>query len=232
MDQSKSTSANKKAEGFSDFETVLREADILTFHVPLTFVGRDKTYHMVNDRTIKKMKKGVWLINSSRGEVAETNSVKKALDSGKIGGAILDVWEHEPDIDYPLMQKTFIATPHIAGYSTDGKANGTSIVVNELARFFGLPLKDWYPADVPVPPASEFSINGKGKSPEAIVREAVEHTYNISEDDLRLRFSPSDFEKLRGNYRLRRELPAFTVNLDGGTKKVRKILEGLGFKVA
>jgi erythronate-4-phosphate dehydrogenase len=216
-------------KGFSDFETVVREADILTLHVPLTFVGKDKTYHMVNDKIIKKMKKGAWLINSSRGEVAETNPIKRALDSGRLGGAILDVWEHEPDIDHALMQKAYIATPHIAGYSTDGKANGTSIVVNELARFFNLGLKDWYPADVPVPSDAEFSINGKGKSPESIVREAVEHTYNISEDDLRLRFSPSDFEKQRGDYPLRREFTAYKVILTNSNKKVEKLLKNLGF---
>jgi erythronate-4-phosphate dehydrogenase len=216
-------------KGFVDFEFAVHKADILTLHVPLTFVGKDKTYHMVNEKIIKKMKKWAWLINSSRGEVAETHSVKKALVSGRLGGAILDVWEHEPDIDHMLMQETFIATPHIAGYSTDGKANGTAIVVNELARFFNLPIKDWYPSDVPLPPNKEISINGKGKSPEAIVREAVEHTYNISEDDLRLRFSPADFEKQRGEYPLRREFTAYRVNLLNSNKQVSKMLKNLGF---
>lgn len=216
-------------KGFVDLETVVREADILTLHVPLTFVGRDKTYHMVKDKIIKKMKKGAWLINSSRGEVAETNHIKKALDSGRLGGAILDVWEHEPDIDHSLMQKAFIATPHIAGYSTDGKANGTAIVVNELARYFDLPVKEWYPSDIPVPLVAEININGKGKSPEAITREAVEHTYSISEDDLRLRFSPADFEKMRGEYPLRREFTAYKVNLINSNKQVSKLLNKLGF---
>jgi erythronate-4-phosphate dehydrogenase len=216
-------------KGFSDFETVVREADILTVHVPLTIVGPDKTYHLINEKIIKKMKRGAWLINSSRGEVVETNSIKKALDSGKLGGAILDVWEHEPDIDHSLMQKTFIATPHIAGYSTDGKANGTSMVVNGLASFFNLPLKDWYPSDVPAPLNGEIIINGKGKSPEAIVREAVEHTYNISEDDLKLRLSPTDFEKLRGEYPLRREFTAYMVNLINSNKQVLRQLQKLGF---
>jgi erythronate-4-phosphate dehydrogenase len=216
-------------KGFVDLDTVLREADILTLHVPLTFVGRDKTYHMVNDKTIKKLKRGVWLINSSRGEVAETNSLKKVSDSGRLGGAILDVWEHEPDIDLSLMQKAFISTPHIAGYSTDGKANGTSIVVNELARFFDLPPKEWYPSDVPSPQNEVISINGKGKSADAIIREAVEHTYNISEDDLRLRFSPADFEKQRGEYPLRREFTAYKVNLINSNEQVMKLLNNLGF---
>jgi erythronate-4-phosphate dehydrogenase len=217
--------------GFHDFDTVVREADILTFHVPLTIVGKDKTYHLVTEKILKKMKKGAWLINSSRGEVVETNSLKKVLDSGRLGGAILDVWEHEPDIDQLLMQKTYIATPHIAGYSTDGKANGTSIVVNELARFFDLPLENWYPSDIPVPTCGEISISGKGKTPEDIVREAVEQTYNISEDDLRLRFSPTDFERHRGEYPLRREFQAYKVNLMNGNKATTGLLKKLGFNI-
>ena len=218
-------------KGFSDLDTVLREADIITFHVPLTIVGQDKTYHLVNEKIIKKVKKGAWLINSSRGEVAETGSLKKALDAGKLGGAILDVWEHEPDIDIHLMQKTFIATPHIAGYSTDGKANGTSIVVNKLAQFFNLPVKEWYPTNLPAPENPEIKINGKGKSQEAIVREAVEHTYNISMDDLKLRFSPSDFEKQRGEYPVRREFTAYKVNLINSNKQVVKLLSNLGYNI-
>lgn len=214
---------------FLDFETVIREADILTLHVPLIFVGEDKTYHMINEKALKKMKRGSWLINSSRGETAETNSLKKALDSGKLAGAILDVWEHEPDIDQILMQKTFIATPHIAGYSTDGKANGTSMVVNGVAEFFNLPLRNWYPANVPAPLNSLITINGKGKSAEDIIREAIEITYNISEDDLRLRFSPADFEKHRGEYPLRREFTAYKINLENSNKKVLKLLQKIGF---
>jgi erythronate-4-phosphate dehydrogenase len=217
------------AGDFLDFNTVVRESDILTLHTPLNFVGVDKTYHLINEKIIRKMKKGSWLINSSRGEVAESNSIKNALDSGKLGGAILDVWEHEPDIDQLLMQKTFIATPHIAGYSTDGKANGTSAAVNGIAQFFDLPLRNWYPPDVPSPQNDEIVINGKGKTAWEIVREAVEITYNISEDDLRFRFSPSDFEKQRGEYPLRREFTAYRVNLINSNKKVVSLLRQIGF---
>jgi erythronate-4-phosphate dehydrogenase len=124
---------------------ILYNSDIITVHVPLNFVGEDKTYHLFNEKSFKKMKKGAWFFNSSRGEVTETSAIKKALGSGKLGGAVIDVWENEPDIDLELMTKAFIATPHIAGYSTDGKANGTAIVVNSLSKYFDLPLKNWYP---------------------------------------------------------------------------------------
>jgi erythronate-4-phosphate dehydrogenase len=209
---------------------VLYESDIITVHVPLNIVGEDKTYHLFNNRSFKKMKKGAWFFNSSRGEVTDTAALKLSLDSGKLGGAVIDVWENEPEIDLELMGKTFIATPHIAGYSTDGKANGTVMSVISLCSFFNLPLKTWYPENVPEPLNTEILIDCKGKSDEEIIREAVFSSYNIEDDDIRLRFSPADFEKQRENYPIRREFPAFTVKLTGGTKTAIKLLKDLGFK--
>lgn len=217
--------------GFVSLGEILYKSDIVTVHTPLNVVGEDSTYHLFDEKTFKKMKKGAWFINTSRGEVVETAAFKKVLGSGKLGGAVLDVWEHEPDIDLDLMSKTFLATPHIAGYSTDGKANGTSVIINALCTYFGLPLKGWFPDNIPAPEVPVFSIDGVGKTDLDILREAVFHTYNIEEDNINLRFSPADFEKQRGDYRVRRELPAFTIKLNGGTKKVRKMLESVGFKV-
>lgn len=223
-----------RAEGDEKFETlenILFKSDIITVHVPLFHVGSDKTYHLFNERSFQKMRMGSWFINSSRGEVTDTNSLKKALAADRLCGAIVDVWENEPDIDLELMAKTFIATPHIAGYSTDGKANGTAMVVNSLTSFFNLDQENWYPANVPDPANAEITIDGKGKTDDEILLEAVFQTYNIEEDDIKLRIHPSNFEKHRGDYPLRREFNAYTVILKGGTKNVRKMLEGIGFKV-
>ena len=216
---------------FVDINTILKESDIVSLHVPLNIVGEDKTYHLFNDKLIRIMKKGAWLINSSRGEVAETSAVKRALCSGKIGGVVMDVWENEPDIDHELLDKSFLATPHIAGYSTDGKANGTAMIVNDLGNTFNIPLTDWYPEVIPMPHICEITIRAKNRDPEDIIREAVFNAYNINEDDIKLRFSPSDFEKSRDEYPVRREFPAFIINLIGGTKKVQKMLEDIGFKI-
>ncbi len=223
-----------RREGEKDFVSlgnILFESDIVSLHVPLNIVGEDCTYHLFNNQAFKKMKKGTWFINASRGEVADTAALKKVLDSNKLGGAILDVWENEPDIDLELMSKTFLATPHIAGYSTDGKANGTSIVINSLCKHFNLPLKEWYPSNVPNPEKPIISIGCKGLSDEDVIKEAVFQTYNIDEDNINLRFNPSDFEKQRGDYRIRREFPAYTVNLAQGTKQIKSKLEKLGFTV-
>jgi erythronate-4-phosphate dehydrogenase len=177
------------------------------------------------------MKKGVWFINSSRGEVVKTSALRMFLGSDKQAGAIIDVWENEPDIDTELLDRIFIATPHIAGYSTDGKANGTAMVVNSLCSYFGLSLKSWYPENIPRPSEPEIVINCNGKSDEDILREAVFHSYNISDDDMMLRSCPADFEKIRGDYRLRREFSSFTLSLRVCSAVVFKKLEGFGFRL-
>ena len=218
-------------KNFHSLNALLSESDIVTLHVPLNVVGEDCTYYLFNDERFKKIRRGTWFFNSSRGEVAETNALKQVLDSGNLGGAVLDVWENEPDIDTELMEQAFIATPHIAGYSTDGKANGTAMVVNSLSKYFNLSLENWYPGNVPLPAFPSISIDCKGKSEEEIFREIVLHTYNIDEDNERLRLSPSDFEKLRGDYPLRREFTSYSVRLKDGSEEVRQMLETLGFKV-
>ncbi len=218
-------------KNFVPLGNVLYNSDIITVHVPLNIVGEDKTYHLFNVKSFKKMKKGTWFLNTSRGEVTETAALKRALGAGKLGGAILDVWENEPDIDTELMAKAFISTPHIAGYSTDGKANGTAIVVNALCKFFSLDLKNWYPDNVPLPTDPEIKIDGKGKPTQEIIREAVIRSYNIDKDDTNLRLSPYDFERLRGDYPLRREFSSYTVKLKSGTDNDVKKLETLGFMV-
>jgi erythronate-4-phosphate dehydrogenase len=215
---------------FHILNSVLSESDIITIHVPLNVVGEDQTYHLFNDERLKKIRKGAWFLNSSRGEVVNTNILKTKLYSGKLVGAVIDVWENEPDIDHELMNQAFITTPHIAGYSTDGKANGTAIVVNSLCKYFKLPLENWYPENVPLPAYPSISVNCKGKSEEDILREAVFHTYNITEDSDNLRRTPSDFEKLRGDYPLRREFASYTVELKNGSPKISQMLETIGFK--
>lgn len=223
----------ERKEGSKNFVLlgdILYNSDVVTLHVPLNLAGADMTYHLFREKSFKKLRKGTWFINSSRGEVVETAALKKAVSSGKIR-TILDVWENEPEIDTELMTKAFISTPHIAGYSTDGKANGTAMVVNSLSAFFNLPLTDWYPADVPLPEGTDIVIDTKGKDEYDIVREAVCRTYSIEMDDSMLRLSPADFEKQRGNYRLRREFTSFRVKLNGSNPVATKMLEGLGFNI-
>lgn len=217
---------------FSSLDHLLNESDIITMHVPLNLDGQDKTYHFFDSGTFRKIRKGSWFINSSRGEVVETEALKDALGGEKLVGAVIDVWENEPEIDIPLMHMSFLATPHIAGYSADGKANGISMIVKDLCESFDIPLGDWYPSEVPAPTEPVLTIDCNGKSTEEILRRAVFHTYNIIEDDIRLRFDPSHFEKERENYPVRREFSCYTVDLKDGNEEVRNLLTSVGFKVA
>jgi erythronate-4-phosphate dehydrogenase len=163
--------------------------------------------------------------------VINTAALKKAMSVGTIAGAILDVWENEPDIDKSLLENVFIATPHIAGYSTDGKANGTAMIVNSLYRFFNIGLKDWKPQNIPPPENPIITIETKNKSHEEIVGEAVFHSYDISIDDQFLKSSPATFEKQRGDYRNRREFNSFSVILKGENIEAERTLKEFGFNV-
>lgn len=216
---------------FSDLLTLLKESDIVTLHVPLSFNGEDRTFHLFSDEMFQLMKKESWFINTSRGEVVDTEALKGTIGNERIGGAVLDVWENEPELDIPLMHMAYLATPHIAGYSTDGKVNGTVAVVRKLSSYFGLPLTDWSPEQIPLPRFQTIDMDCNGKGNEEIIRRSVLHTYNIVEDDVKLRFDPSLFEKLRGTYPVRREFPAYTVKLRGCPSEAVTQLEELGFNL-
>ena len=135
------------------------------------------------------------------------------------------------------MDLLFTATPHIAGYSLDGKANGTTMSVQAIARKFNLPCKDWHVTDIPLPAQDVcFTIDVTGKTAAEIIQEAILYTYDIKNDDKRLRASVSTFEKQRSDYPVRREFPAFTVTLDGALtpeliEECVETLEEIGFNV-
>jgi phosphoglycerate dehydrogenase-like enzyme len=151
----------------------------------------------------------------------------------KLSTYILDVWEGEPDLDSELLENALIGTPHIAGYSSDGKANGTAVCVREFCRFFELDiLPDWYPDSIPAPPMpTEIHINCDEKTEQQVYYEAVTHTYPIWEDYQRLKQTPTDFEKQRGDYWIRREFGSFTIHLKHPTEEIVHGLGLLGFRL-
>jgi erythronate-4-phosphate dehydrogenase len=218
--------------GFISLDGILRDCDIITCHVPLIKEGEYKTYHLVDEKFLCKVNKGTILINSSRGEVVDGNALKNHLvNPVKLVGAVLDVWENEPNIDLELLSKVDIATPHIAGYSADGKVNGTAMSVQAISRYFNLPLKMWIPEEIPSPEQTDILIDCSGRSVQDVITEAVLFTYNIMEDNNRLRQSVETFEKQRGNYPLRREFRAFNVKLINPHSGVDQKLKNLGFQL-
>lgn len=174
--------------GFLPLEEVARQADILTFHTPLD----DTTRHMAGEWLFRMMKPGAVLLNSSRGEVVDG----EALLRSELEWA-LDVWEHEPELNPELLRRALVATPHIAGYSLQGKANATALAVAALARKFGLPVEGWYPPEVT--PSQPRAISWQ-----ELVRTIV-GAYDIEAESRRLKQQPSAFESLRDRYDYRQE---------------------------
>ena len=160
-----------------------------------------KTFHLADENFFQSLKRKPVIINTSRGEVIDTNALLKALDSRIILDAIIDVWEHEPEINRELLDKVFIGTPHIAGYSADGKANATRMSLDAICKFFQIEAD--YKINAPAP-ASPI-IHAKNHE------EAILQIYNPVEDSTRLKNQPEQFETLRGDYPLRREETAYLI---------------------
>ncbi len=216
----------------------LAEADAVTFHVPLTRDGPHATYHMIDETLLRGLKCGVTLINSSRGAVGETEALRAAARARHLGALVLDVWEGEPEIDLDLLAATTLATPHIAGYSYDGKVNGTRQVMEALCAHFGIE-RAWDPAPL-MPPAriGEIEIAAPAPPVEA-VRQAVASSYDITADDERLRTVQHEplaergpyFQSLRKHYPVRREFRHTRVRLAEADPAVTSALAALGFPV-
>ncbi len=225
-----------RREGNKEFVTLdelAAKSDIITFHVPLIKEGEDKTYHMADEGFFRKFKNGKMVINTSRGPVIETEAIKSAIKSKMVHTSVLDVWENEPHIDKELLEYTDIATPHIAGYSADGKANGTSVCVRNIASHFNIDIeKNWYPGELPVPDnPEEIFIDCENKSEQEIFYKAIVSSYDILKDDKLLRNSIETFEKQRSNYPIRREFPFYKIKTKNCTSEIKNKLNELGFQV-
>jgi erythronate-4-phosphate dehydrogenase len=224
----------QRSEGgqmFTELAYLLEQSDIVTMHVPLNFAGPDKSYHLADENFFSNMKKGSWFINTSRGEVMHSRRLTDSLHKGKLGGTVLDVWENEPEIDLELLTLAGISTPHIAGYSLDGKANGTAQSVRSVSRHFALGIDDWYPDNIPSPSGDTITITSEMDSLEQVAGNLFKHTYNIEADSEMLRSAPEKFEYFRDNYHPRREFGAYKVNFENPGHPYIDIFRKLGFRV-
>lgn len=185
----------QQAEGgeWSSLEQVAREADIISFHTPLTRDGRYATYHMCDDTFFAQCSGEPVIINAARGAVVQTSSLVKALQDGKVSHAVIDCWEHEPDISPDLLREAVIATPHIAGYSLQGKIRATHMALNAVAKHFNLP-------------SPVFGEATPGDAPTRVDACEVMLSYNPAADTQALKRSPGSFEELRNRYALRPEV--------------------------
>jgi erythronate-4-phosphate dehydrogenase len=214
-------------------------ADIVTLHVPLTRQGVDATVHLFDGSTLARMTPGAVLVNTSRGAVAETAALREALHSGHLGGAILDVWEREPSIDWNLFERATIGTPHIAGYSLDGKVCAARMLFERMRDHFAISA-EWPAAlDLPAPRHPSITLKPSGRSSQELVHEAVAQCYDILRDHRSLEAAsrepaerrPDAFRRLRATYPDRREFFNSTVHLEAGDRTLAGRLSALGFRL-
>jgi erythronate-4-phosphate dehydrogenase len=217
----------------------LFDCDFITLHTPLTFKGQDKTFHLANENFFNSLKDSVVFINTSRGGVVDTGALKKAIKDHRIKATVLDVWENEPDIDTGLLDMVDIGTPHIAGYSYDGKIAGMIMIYKAFCKYFGLEQVHKIDDFLPLPAKPEIKLKTEGYSSQQIVRAAVSEIYDITEDDKGLRRilnmplgkRCATFDRLRKEYPVRREFQNTTVIFSDKHSDVAEKLGGIGFKV-
>ena len=178
----------REGDDFLPLEQVAAQSDIITFHTPLDA----STFHLVDERIVALIPPHATIINASRGEVASTEALVGAPQR-----LCLDVWENEPRIDKTLLERAFISTPHIAGYSAQGKANASSIVVRAIAERFDLPLKEWYPDQVQ--PVERRAISWQQMC------QSIANYCDLRAQSEQMRLHSDDFESLRNNYHYREE---------------------------
>ncbi|GAB6012685.1 4-phosphoerythronate dehydrogenase PdxB [Viscerimonas tarda] len=215
--------ANEGTDEFVSLETIKREADIITFHTPLTKEGEFKTMHLADKRFFERLAKKPIIINSARGGIVETEAIKKAIRDNRISGAIIDCWENEPHIDEEYMRLADMATPHIAGYSADGKANASRMSLENLTGFFGLPqeaIRGIRVPDAENPVIDLIALNNSAYN-------AILQAYNPIEDHDKLTGRFTEFSVLRSQYPLRREYGAYTVL--NASEENRALFKNLGF---
>ncbi|MDX1816798.1 MAG: 4-phosphoerythronate dehydrogenase PdxB [Marinobacter sp.] len=214
------------------------ECDVVTLHTPLTRSSEHATYHMIGASALATLTSDQLLINSGRGEVVDGAALKQRLLSGDAPLVALDVWEREPRIEPELVDLVWQATPHIAGYSLEGKVQGTEMVYRALSQFLGLPVRKKAGQFLPEPPLNKVSFTGSVEEGQAI-RIALRSCYDPRQDDARLRLAMTGsleeraeaFDRLRRDYPVRRECSSLKVQLKGSSRSLQDKFRAIGFKL-
>jgi erythronate-4-phosphate dehydrogenase len=220
----------EEAEGsrhFVSLNQIASQSDIVSLHVPLTFKGSSKTHQMISGEFLSKLKPNTILLNSSRGGVINENQlVKQLLSKNLLVG--LDVWENEPHLNAELLRKVNIATPHIAGYSLEGKVNATRLVVESLSTHFGLNIISTDLGRSDIKEKYKIIIDKYFYNNTICYNELFNFIYSIQDDSKEFKEYPENFELIRNNYSLRREYSAYTI-LSNGLNGIMIDWEEIGF---
>lgn len=223
-------------EGFHDLDALLAWSDVLCLHTPLVREGPHATRHLLDAERIETLAPGTWLINAGRGDCLDGAALCERLVRHGDLGTVLDVWEGEPDIDTALWRLVDVATPHIAGYSLDGKIRGTHQVYRAVMSHVGLPARLTFDELAPSPPLSSLSLGG-GLSPWDALGLCMRAVYDVRRDHDGLRRQAArlgmsrGFDAWRADYPLRREFSTLRVELDDAARSLAAPLAAVGFQV-
>ncbi len=214
------------------------ECDVVSLHTPLTREGDHPTFHMVGQPELERLGANQLLINAGRGEVICASALLERLGQGNAPTVALDVWEQEPRIHPELVDRVWLATPHIAGYSLEGKVQGTEMIYQALSEFLGLPVRKKAGQFLPEPALSKISFTSSADEEDAI-RIALRACYDPRRDDARLRNAmvgsledrAAAFDRLRRDYPVRREGSSLKIQLKGTSKSLQDSFRAIGFKL-
>ncbi|HTN33316.1 MAG TPA: 4-phosphoerythronate dehydrogenase PdxB [Marinobacter sp.] len=232
--------ANSEKDSTEEFVS-LKEAlkcDVVTLHTPLTKNQPYPTYHLLGKDELALLGSDQLLINAGRGEVIDTVALQSRLQQADAPTVVLDVWEHEPGISPGLVNHVWLATPHIAGYSLEGKVQGTEMIYQALCRYLGLPIRKKAGQFLPQPALSKMSFTSAADENDAL-KIALRACYDPRGDDTRLRASMTEsaeeraieFDRLRRNYPVRRECSSLKVQLKGTSGSFQDSFRAVGFKL-
>lgn len=212
--------------------------DVVTLHTPLTRETAHPTYHLLDATRLAQFNQDQLLINTSRGGVIDGGALLDRLNGANPPTVVLDVWEQEPRISPQLVDRVWLATPHIAGYSLEGKVQGTEMIYVALCRFLGLPVRKKAGQFLPEPALSKLSFTSSAEEV-AAANTAIRCCYDPRRDDAQLRLImglPTDergpaFDRLRRDYPVRREFSSVKIQLKGTSKSLQDTFRALGFKL-
>jgi erythronate-4-phosphate dehydrogenase len=220
------------------------KADVVSLHIPITQTSEaaeHATYHLINEQRLQQMKPNACLINSCRGSVVDNVALEAHMSSHAYFESIIDVWEGEPNLNLELMNRCMLATPHIAGYSLDGKMRGTEQVYQACCQTFGLPIRNKLAQYLPEPSIKRIKFGDSVPVHQAL-RTAIRAVYEVRVDDGIMRSSllrtngeaqamRTQFDLLRKNYPLRRDIPTMRVEVPKKRQDLQQALEAAGFDV-
>ena len=220
---------------YASLEQIIAQCDVISLHTPLTSSGEQSTRHLFDRQRLEQLKPGAWLINASRGPVVDNQALREVLLEREDLQAVLDVWEGEPSVDIALAELCVIATPHIAGYSLDGKQRGTAQIYQALCQFLGQPATVSLDQLLPAPWLAQVSLSASSDPAWALAM-LCRGVYDPRRDDADFRRSlvvsgaeqRTAFDLLRKHYPQRREIDGLRVQIEGQAPELRQIVAALG----